>query len=75
MAESMSENLEIENTMVDDGQTGTEDTTALASMRAAGAQLAAKLGWLPGTTSSGVFAERSRRVRSAAETWWWMVRA
>ena len=65
MAESMSENLEIESTMVDDGQTGTEDTTALASMRAAGAQLAAKLGWLPGTTSSGVFAERSRRVRSA----------
>ncbi len=62
----MAENIHIENAIVEDERhTAAEDTTASASLRSSGALLAEKLGWLPGTTSSRVFAERSRRVRSA----------
>ena len=62
----MAENLDIESTTVaEERQAATDDPTVFAALRSSGAKLAAKLGWLPGTTSSRVFAERTRRVRSA----------
>jgi hypothetical protein len=62
----MAENIQVESAGVEaDGLTAVESADALASQRADGFQLAAKLGWLPGTTSSSVFAERSRRVKAA----------
>ncbi|HEY6766179.1 MAG TPA: glucoamylase family protein [Candidatus Sulfotelmatobacter sp.] len=62
----MAENLEIEGAVSgSEPEVVADDVRANEPLRTSGEQLATKLGWLPGTTSSAVFAERSRKVRAA----------
>ncbi len=42
-----------------------EDGAGLSALRLAGSQLAPQLGWLPGTPTSSIFAERCSRLRSS----------
>jgi cyclic beta-1,2-glucan synthetase len=46
----------------------TEESADLASLRAAGSQFAAQLGWLPGTSSSSVFALRCSALEKSLKT-------
>ena len=41
----------------------TDETADLSPLRLAGSQFAAQLGWLPGTPSSSIFAERCSRLK------------